>query len=103
MHGLLSFSFIQADTTRVIWSWNSFNPSDVLGEIRQHQSRGTTSLNLLGGLNNERPNPPDTKSFTIRNTNVSISVYIQVSYHTNRVFNLVKDPILSPTFMHTHR
>ena len=38
----------------------------------QHEFQGHTSLNLLGGLNEEYRDPPDAASFIIRSENVQI-------------------------------
>ncbi len=61
---------LQADTSRVVWSWHSSDPSDV-DSIPQHQFQGTTSINLLGGLNKDFTDPLDSDSFTINFNNVS--------------------------------
>ena len=62
---------VQADTSRVIWSWSSVDPSSP-SDITQHKNQGTTSLNLLGGLNEPREDRSGAASFVIRNENVSI-------------------------------
>ena len=61
---------VQSDTARVVWSWNSRDPSSP-SQINQHEYQGTTSLNLLGGLN-ERQDPSGAASFVIRNENVCL-------------------------------
>ena len=60
---------LQADTARVVWSWHSEDPAD-LDSIQFHEFMGSTSVNLLGGLNVDREDPPDTNSFIVRNENV---------------------------------
>ena len=62
---------VQADTSRVIWSWSSVDPSSP-SDITQHENQGTTSLNLLGGLNEPREEQSGAASFVIRNENVSV-------------------------------
>ena len=62
---------MQADTSRVVWSWSSANPSSP-SVITQHENQGTTSLNLLGGLNEPREDRSGAVSFVIRNENVSV-------------------------------
>ena len=68
----LSFSHIvlQADTAKVIWAYHSVDPVSLrgLGSLR-HQRMGSTSLNLLGGTNDER-NTTNTSFFVISNENV---------------------------------
>ena len=66
-----NYSLVQADTSRVIWSWSSLDPSSQ-SDITQHENQGTTSLNLLGGLNEPRQDRSEAASFVIRNENVSI-------------------------------
>ena len=65
----------QADTSRVVWSWHSSDPSSV-DNILGHQFRGTTSVNLLGGLNDPPPEPDDKDSFIIAQNNVSTSMLL---------------------------
>ena len=62
---------MQADTSRVVWSWSFADPSS-LSDITQHENQGTTSLNLLGGLNEPREDRSGAASFVIRNENVSV-------------------------------
>ena len=62
---------MQADTSRVVWSWSFVDPS-ALSDITQHENQGTTSLNLLGGLNEPREDRSGAASFVIRNENVSV-------------------------------
>ena len=61
---------IQADTSRVIWSYHSRDPSneEELNNLR-HERMGSASLNLLGGLNEDRVEE-NSQSFTILNDNV---------------------------------
>ena len=65
MHGM------QPETARVVWSWHSEDPT-APDLITQHQFQGSLSLNLLGGLNEDREIPSDTETFTINVENVSI-------------------------------
>ena len=65
------FIRMQADTARVVWSWNPRDPSSP-SQISQHEYQGTTSLNLLGGLNEERQDPSGAASFVMRNENASL-------------------------------
>ena len=60
---------MQADTSRVVWSWSLSDPPSP-SAITQHSNQGTTSLNLLGGLNEVRQDRDGTASFAIRNENV---------------------------------
>lgn len=65
---MITFLF-QADTSRIIWSYHSRDPTG-LNNIPRHQKMGSTPLNLLGGLTAERVEE-NTDSFIIRNENVS--------------------------------
>jgi len=62
---------IEADTSRVVWSWSPSDPPSP-SAITQHSNQGATSLNLLGGLNEGRQERNGTASFTIRNDNFTI-------------------------------
>ena len=84
----LSFSYIvlQADTAKVIWAYHSVDPVSLrgLGSLR-HQQMGSTSLNLLGGTNDER-NITNTSFFVISNENVrtepqQVSIRIYIVYN----------------------
>ncbi len=68
MHAFVSIG-IQADTARVIWSYRSSDPTSE-SDIRGHEVAGSTSLNLLGGLPQERVEP-NSADFTILTSNVS--------------------------------
>ena len=68
------FHSMQADTSRVVWSWHSGDPASP-DSVIQHEYKGSMSINLLGGLDNPPPQPSDSDSFIIAN-NVSCSVYI---------------------------
>ena len=62
---------MQAETQRIIWSYNPSDPANA-NSIMYHQfNRGSTSLNLLGGLESARTIPSDSKSFQVKNNNVS--------------------------------
>ncbi|XP_064399035.1 DBH-like monooxygenase protein 2 homolog [Halichondria panicea] len=61
---------IEADTARVIWSYRSSDPTSE-SDIRGHEVAGSTSLNLLGGLPQERVEP-NSADFTILTSNVTI-------------------------------
>ena len=69
LHSSKLFS-LQADTSRVVWSYHSHDPSSE-EELRslQHERKGSASLNLLGGLNEDRVEE-NSGSFTILNENV---------------------------------
>ena len=71
MHAINRNLLLQADTSRVLWSWSSADPSSP-SDITQHENQGTTSLNLLGGLNEPREDRSGAESFVIRNENVSV-------------------------------
>ena len=58
------YRFPQADTVRVIYSWNDEDP-ETPATVKQHQTRGTVSINLLGGLQDLPPDPDDLKNFTV--------------------------------------
>ncbi len=62
---------IEHDTSRVVWSWHSSDPTDE-DSIPQHEFQGTTSINLLGGLNEDFTDPPSSDSFTINYNNFTI-------------------------------
>ena len=60
-----------------MWSWHPSDPEDA-ASVLQHQFEGTTSLNLLGGLNNPPPIPPDSDSFTITMESVRQFVNVEI-------------------------
>ena len=61
---------IQSQTLSTIWSYNPNDPSDLNARFPVHTQKGNKSLNLLGGLQNERSVPSDSDSFLIRNNQV---------------------------------
>ncbi len=61
---------MQRDTTRIVWSWNVRDPADA-DSVPRHNYAGSASVNLLGGANDDTPDPPDADSFVIKNKNVS--------------------------------
>jgi len=64
---------LQAQTTRVVFSWNDVDPTTPDGsDARQHQTRGAASVNLLGGLPNPPPAPTDSEDFFIGVNSVSV-------------------------------
>ena len=64
---------MQANTARVIFSWNDNDPTTPDGsDAMQHMVRGSASLNLLGGLLDPPPEPADTRSFTFTVNNVCV-------------------------------
>ena len=65
-----------------MWSWHSSDPEDA-ASVLQHQFEGTTSLNLLGGLNNPPPIPPDSDSFTI--TMESVSSMLKLIFYATQL------------------
>ena len=69
-----AFSYlVQANTARVIFSWNDNDPTTPDGsDAMQHMVRGSASLNLLGGLTDPPPEPADTRSFTFTVNNVCV-------------------------------
>ena len=62
---------MQADTSYIVWSYHSQDPTGP-NTIPRHEFQGSVTLNLLGGLTEDREEPPDTDSFTIAVENVSI-------------------------------
>ena len=55
---------LQPDTARVVFSWNDADPTAPDGsDAMYHQTRGSASINLLGGL---RSTPPDPSDMTVR-------------------------------------
>ena len=62
---------MQAETQRIIWSYNPSDPADANSVMYHQFNRGSTSLNLLGGLESARKIPSDSKSFQVKNNNVS--------------------------------
>ena len=71
-----AFSYlVQANTARVIFSWNDNDPTTQDGSDAMYHTtngRGSASLNLLGGLPDPPPEPADTRSFTFRVNNVCV-------------------------------
>ena len=62
---------LQPDTARVVFSWNDADPTAPDGsDAMYHQTRGSASINLLGGLRNPQPDSSNTSSFTFRVNNV---------------------------------
>ena len=63
------FVIPQPETARVLWSWHSEDP---LGpdRIREHEFKGSTSLNLLTGGTKKREDPPNAQVYTIAVENV---------------------------------
>lgn len=60
----------QADTARIIWSWQTNDPTSA-NALAMHNFQGVTSLNLLGGLPNPPQDPEDVQYFDITISNVS--------------------------------
>ena len=55
---------ILLETARVVYSWNdNFQPSD--DSLSRHTNKGSTSINLLGGLPYSPDVPEDAQTFTI--------------------------------------
>ena len=54
----------------MIWSYKTTDPEDK-DSVTYHTDRGSASVNLLGGSETERSTPSDSKSFIVRNENVS--------------------------------
>ena len=68
----ITLILLQAETARVIFSWNDVDPTMEDGsDARQHQTRGAASVNLLGGLINPPPEPSDSETFFIGVDSVS--------------------------------
>lgn len=68
--GMVSL-LVQTQTTLVVFSWNDNDPTAEDGsDATRHQTRGSASVNLLGGLVNPPPEPSDTQSFTLTVNNV---------------------------------
>lgn len=62
---------MQADTSRVIWSFSeTLDPQELSQTSKGHSRQGSMSLNLLGGLNNPPPDPSDVASFDVTVNNV---------------------------------
>jgi len=56
----------------VVFSWNDADPTAPDGsDARQHQTRGSASVNLLGGLPDPPPEPSDSEDFFIGVNSVS--------------------------------
>ena len=50
-YGLMNIPVLQSSTARVVWSFNSNDPTDPSGsDAMQHEFMGSRSLNLLSGL-----------------------------------------------------
>ena len=63
---------LQANTARVIFSWNDVDPTMPDGrDAMRHTTRGSASVNLLGGLPDPPPVPSDSETFFIGVENVS--------------------------------
>ena len=77
---------VQTDTARVVWAYHSRDPEseDELA-LLEHERKGSASLNLLGGLNEERV-VEDSQSFTILNDNVSSK-----TLNSSQMFKLSKE------------
>ena len=81
MHETKSVVYLQADTSRVVYSWNDNTPTvtrDSDGEVYSlvpHQEKGSASLNLLSGLPNEPEIPDDALQFTVQVDDVSIILH----------------------------
>ena len=72
---------MQADTSRVVWSFQANDPTDPLGNTAMfHDHMGVSSLNLLGGLTNAPADPNDVQSFDIGVTNVRKKIHIIYSH-----------------------
>lgn len=67
---VISLFYVKADTSRVVWAYHSRDPSseEELMSL-QHEQMGSASLNLLGGLNEDRVEE-SSDSFTILNDDV---------------------------------
>lgn len=65
-----------------MWAYHSQDPSteEELGSLR-HERMGSSSLNLLGGLNEDRAEPEDESSFTLLNDNVANAAIIILKHH----------------------
>ena len=55
----------------MIWSYRTSDPTNVNSIGYHNGDRGSASVNLLGGLEETRTIPSDSKSFIVRNKNVS--------------------------------
>ena len=63
---------LQAETARVIFSWNDVDPTMPDGsDAMRHTTRGAASINLLGGLINPPPEPSDSETFFVGVDSVS--------------------------------
>ena len=71
--------FSQADTTRVIFSWNEADPAnDDPNEVMYHgpTNRGSLSVNLLGGQQDAPPDPVDVLTLEITVSNVGSLLHV---------------------------
>ena len=63
---------LQANTARVIFSWNDVDPTMPDGsDAMRHTTRSSASLNLLGGLPDPPPEPSDSETFFVGVDSVS--------------------------------
>ena len=76
---ILDYTCMQANTARVVFSWNENDPTNDDAETglvyHGFNNRGSASLNLLGGLINIPADPPAESigSFNVTVNNVSSS------------------------------
>lgn len=63
---------MQAETSRIIWSFSISDPTDSRGETAQfHNYQGSVSINLLGGLSDPPKEQDDLEFFDLTVSNVS--------------------------------
>ncbi|KAL5491375.1 hypothetical protein EMCRGX_G016654 [Ephydatia muelleri] len=63
---------VLANTARVIFSWGVLDPVTMVPQYHGPTSRGSLSLNLLGGLVNKPPLPADARNLTLTIKNVTV-------------------------------
>ena len=82
---------MQANTARVIFSWNDNDPTTPDGsDAMRHMVRGSISINLLGGLPDPPPEPSDTRSFTFTVNNVCVFYKKARSHKARRLIYVSK-------------
>ena len=102
MHSRLNFFATQANTARVVFSWNENDPANDDPEngsvYHGFINHGSASLNLLGGLIDMPPEPPANTVgfFNITVDNVRSAIYrrrflMYITTSTNRMFSNLVD------------
>ena len=71
----MPFSHIQADTSRVVYSWQDQKPTVIDRDtytLLRHSDKGSASVNLLSGLPTAPAIPDNAQQFTVGVTDVSL-------------------------------